>query len=460
MSKKFEFESKLKMSFIIMMVIGVIGMVWAYFWNHGFNSNARFWGNILLNTYYFAGIAVTGLFFITAHHLGYAGWQTVFKKIPMAMSKFIYVAFGIMIVITIGVFVGEHDGLHNLYTHWASEHGMADNIVKDKAAFLNPTMYAILVVGFYGLWALYTKIIHSKFMNIRNLKEYKVTKAHAATFLVIFGVSSSVLSWIVIMSMDPHWYSTLFGWYNLMSYFVAGMSMMILILIYLKSKGLLPHVYEDHIHDIAKYMFGFSVFWTYLWFSQYVLIWYANIPEATVWFNKRMDVPLFKFIFFFGIFINFLLPVLGIMKRKSKRNFKLVSFIAVMLIIGHYLDFYQMIMLEPMNVYEHHGSDDSHSNISNETILYAEHHVEEKNEHNTDAHQEEKHSASDSHGDGHKNEKHATNLATIGLPEVFIFIGFLGLFLYMTFATLAKEEDLEVTEDPYLKESVNHHFDW
>lgn len=457
MSKKFEFENKLKTTFIVMMVIGFLGMIWAYFWNHGFNQNARFWGNILVNTYYFAGIAVTGVFFITAHHLGYAGWQTVFKKVPMAMSKFLYVAFGIMVVITIGVFMGEHDGLHNLYTHWASSHGKADLIVQEKAAFLNPTWFAGLVLGFFGLWAYFARLMHTKFMNITNIKEYNKAKALSAVFLVIFGVSSSVLSWIVIMSIDPHWYSTLFGWYNLMSYFAAGMSMMVLILIYLKGKGLMPNVNEDHIHDIAKYMFGFSVFWTYLWFSQYMLIWYANIPEATVWYNKRMDIPLFKFIFFAGILINFAAPILIIMQRKAKRNFKTVAFVAVLIIVGHYLDFYQMVMLEPMNVYEQHDSAESgHASTEANTVLYADNHSE-GDKHDTHNEVSANH---DTHSEGHDAHHDSSNLATIGLPEIFIFIGFLGLFLFMTFNTLSKEDDLEITEDPFLKESVHHHFDW
>ncbi len=460
MSKKFEFTNKLKTSFIVMMVIGLLGMIYTFFWNDGFNSHARFWGNLLVNTYYFAGIAVTGVFFITAHHLGYAGWQTVLKKIPMAMSKFLYVTFAIMVVITIGVFMGEHDGLHNLYTHWISAHGQQDLVVQEKLSFLNPTMYAILVLGFFGLWALFAKLMHTKFMKIENLKQYGNTKALSAMFLVIFGVSSSVLSWIVIMSIDPHWYSTLFGWYNLMSYFVAGFSMMVLILIYLKGKGLMPNVHEDHIHDIAKYMFGFSVFWTYLWFSQYMLIWYANIPEATVWYNKRMEIPLFKFIFFFGILINFAAPILIIMKRKSKRNFKVVAFVAVMLIFGHYLDFYQMVMLEPMNVAhhieEHNGE---HTAINGTKVLYAQH-EEAKNEVHTDATEHSEGSHANANHQEEAAHHDAKNLASLGLPELFFFIGFLGLFLFMTFSALAKEDNLEVTEDPFLKESVHHHFDW
>lgn len=490
MSKKLEFNSKMKLNLGIMMLLGVIGLVWAFFWNDGFNQHARFWSNLLLNTYYFAGMAVTGIFFITAHHLGYSGWQTVLKKIPMAMGQFLYVAFFLMIIITLGVIFDWH----NLYGHWTSEHGKADLIVQGKSAFLNPTFFAVIVIGFYFLWALFARLMYTKFMKIANLKQYKSTKALAAAFLLVFGVSSSVLSWMVVMSIDPHWYSTLFGWYNLMSYFAAGMSIMALIIIYLKGKGLLTHVDENHIHDIAKYMFGFSVFWAYLWFSQFMLIWYANIPEATVWFQKRFDVPLFKFIFLFSLVINFIAPFILILKRSAKRNFKLVSFVAVLLIIGHYLDFYGMIMLEPMNVPHHNETEETHASASTNSVLYAEQtevvatdsvvpemvdgvveeaHTDAVEEAHTDAaattvntaHSTKKakadaHGAAEADANGNHGEEHAaTNLATIGLPEILIFIGFMGLFLFVVFTTL-NDKELEVTEDPFLKESLHHHFDY
>ena len=209
-----------------MMVVGLIGMIWAFMSDHGFNHHARFWGNLLVNTYYFAGIAVTGIFFITAHHLGYSGWQTVFKKVPMAMSRFLYIAFGFMILITIAsLYVGEDSFLYsNLYAHWNSAHGKADLIIQGKAAFLNPTMYTALIVVFFGLWALFAKLMYTKFMNITSFKQYNFTKGLSAAFLLIFGVSSSVLSWIVIMSIDPHWFSTLFGWYVFAGALVSGVT--------------------------------------------------------------------------------------------------------------------------------------------------------------------------------------------------------------------------------------------
>ena len=110
------------------------------------------------------------------------------------------------------------------------------------------------------------------------------------------------------------------------------------------------------LHDLGKYLFGFSVFYTYLWFSQFLLIWYANIPEATIWYTKRMAEPLFKFLFFFTFLINFPLPLLVLMRRDSKRKLKVLGFVAVMMIFGHYLDFYGMVMLEPNAVVEHQNT--------------------------------------------------------------------------------------------------------
>ena len=479
MSNTFSFGNNLKKWVLGLAVIGlVLGVVLGFFFDDTAH-HSRLWSNLLLNTYYFAGIAITGVFFIAAHQLGYGGWHTVFKKVPIAMGRFLFIAFGLMVLIVFGMYVSPE----GLYSHWADPHHR-DSIVLGKAPFLTRKAYAAGVLIFFGLWALFAWLMKRDFITIRNWKEYSKAKKISAAFLLVFGVSSSVLSWWVIMSLDPHWYSTLFGWYNLASYFCAGFAMMILILLGLKKMGHLPNVTHDHIHDVAKLMFGFSVFWTYLMFSQFMLIWYANIPEATIWYNKRFDIPFFKAIFFIALAINFFLPVLAILKRDAKRNYWTVGFVSVMLIFGHYLDFYHMVMVEPMAVGSHgdaHGEDAHASN--SETILFAEVHeddhadvhaeeVEAVVEHVTtgehEEHAEESHVVVDAHGeDDHAEGAHAegahgeeaplTN-AKLGLVELAFFLGFLGLFLFMTFTGLDGEE-LETTEDqdPFLKESLNHH---
>lgn len=484
MSNTFTFGSSLKKWVLGLAVIGlVLGVILGFFFDET-SHHSRLWANLLLNTYYFAGIAVTGVFFIAAHQLGYGGWHTVFKKVPIAMGRFLYIAFFLFLIIVVGMWISPE----GLYSHWADPHHR-DSIVLGKAPFLTRKAYTLGVVVFFGLWALFAYLLSKKFVLIRNWKEYSSAKKISAGFLLVFGVSSSILSWWVIMSLDPHWYSTLFGWYNLASYFCAGFAMMILLLIGLKKMGHLPSVTEDHIHDVAKFMFGFSVFWTYLMFSQFLLIWYANIPEATVWFNKRFDIPMFKAIFFLALAINFFLPILAILKRDAKRNFWTVGFVSIMLIFGHYLDFYHMVMVEPMAAGHHgeaHGDDhagdhsEDHANLSAENILYAElvadnheegaHEVHSEEAHDeehglmTDSHSEESHAeeahdvvaGADDHGHDAHGEGEVLTHAKLGLVELLFFLGFLGMFLFMTFTGL-DGEDLESVEDPFLEESKNHH---
>lgn len=491
MSNTFTFGNKLKKWVLGLAIVGLgLGLVLGFFFDET-SHHSRLWANLLLNTYYFAGIAVTGVFFITAHQLGYGGWHTVFKKIPIAMGRFLYVAFALMVLIVIGMWLLPE----GLYSHWADP-AHRDSIVQGKAPFLTRGAYTIGVLIFFGAWAFFAYVLSKKFIAIKNWKEYSYAKKMSAAFLLVFGVSSSVLSWWVIMSLDPHWYSTLFGWYNLASYFCAGFAMMILIILGLKKMGHLPNVTVDHIHDIGKLMFGFSIFWTYLWFSQFLLIWYPNVPETTAWYSKRFDIPLFKMIFFLALALNFFLPLLTILKRDAKRNFWTIGFVSVMLIFGHYLDFFNMVMVEPMGVGGHgeahadaHGEDHAVNNTTN--VLYAEvveedahaqdeetvevlleheaatEHAAEEAHHET-AHEEtvhsdshaatDEHHAEDAHADahgGHGEEAPKTH-AQLGLVELLFFIGFLGLFLFMTFTGLDGEE-LETKEDPFLEESLHHH---
>ncbi|HAB89592.1 MAG TPA: hypothetical protein DCF84_03570 [Bacteroidetes bacterium] len=474
------------------MGLGVLGIVLSFVLpDMSANHYSRFWSNLLLNTYYFAGIAITGLFFLAAHQLGYGGWHVLFKRVPLAMSRYLFVIFGLVVLITAGLLLDWH----SLYGHWAHPHevayadsGMAeaDRIVVSKSPFLNKTMFAVIVPGFFLMWALFSTAFTKRMTFIKSFKEYNQSKYLSALFILVFAVSMSVLSWMFIMSLDPHWYSTLFGWYNFASYTVAGFSFMILILLYLRSKNSYPHLDENHLHDLGKYLFGFSVFYTYLWFSQYLLIWYANIPEATVWYTKRMAEPLFKFLFFFTFLINFPLPLLVLMRRDSKRKLKVLGFVAVMMIFGHYLDFYGLVMLEPNAVVEHH--DDHHADDANhdseEVALLSitevehsdddhqvegghegDHHAEEHVDHQEDFHGEapeeamahdEHHEEGHGHGDGHDAEEPATTHAGLGFVELFIFLGFLGSFLFVTFRALDRQ-DLENVEDPFLKESKHHH---
>jgi hypothetical protein len=162
-------------------------------------------------------------------------------------------------------------------------------------------------------------------------------------FLVVFGISSSMAAWDWVLSIDTHWFSTMFGWYVFASWFVAGLSAMTLTVVILKQNGYLKLVNANHLHDLGKFVFAFSIFWTYIWFSQFMLIWYANIPEESIYFLDRLDDH-YAWIFFFNLIINFAFPFLVLMTRDAKRQMIMLKIVTIAILIGHWFDFYLMMM--------------------------------------------------------------------------------------------------------------------
>lgn len=496
-TENFKLSSRAKNTFIGMIVLGIVGVVLTL-WLHPENQHSRLWTNLLLNTYFFTGISLIGLFFVAAHQQGWGGWVTMVKRVPEAIASFIVIMaiFGLIII------VGADLDIHNLYAHWMGHH--TDAIIKGKSALLNKTTWTIINVLFYALWVgiifWYRKTSTDEDKATTFGANYVKLRTIAALFLVVFGVSQSIFSWTMVMSIDPHWYSTLFGWYNFASYACAGVAFMIIIIIYLKSRGYMQMVNESHLHDLGKFLFGFSVFWTYLWFSQFMLQWYANVPEDTVFWVKRWNVGWFKFWFYAVLVINFVVPFLFLLGRGAKRRNGRMLLMATVIIFGHYMDFYTLIMFEPNNAKtEEHATKEGehHSKLnSNSTVLYAQAEkgisdskVEDKNatqeatttttssteaattavkteEHaTTDEHKEmEQHEASkEEHGakEGHEAKKEheheeVSTYSGLGLPELMIFLGFVGMFLLTVFTTLSKYS-LIPKNDAYLKESMNHH---
>lgn len=165
----------------------------------------------------------------------------------------------------------------------------------------------------------------------------------AAIFLVFFGYSSSVAAWDWVMSIDPHWFSTMMGWYVFASWWVSGLAMITLIVASLKDAGYLKMVNSNHLHDLGKFVFAFSIFWTYIWFSQFMLIYYANIPEETVYFIQRIKNAPYSWIFYTNLILNFVLPFLLLMTRDAKRHMSMLKVVCPIVLVGHWLDFYNMI---------------------------------------------------------------------------------------------------------------------
>ena len=220
-----------------------------------------------------------------------------------------------------------------------------DKLIANKAGYLNFPFWIIRAAIFLMGWNLYRYYSRKNCLAQDDANDdlnYKKNFKLSAVFLVFFIVTESIMSWDWIMSIDPHWFSTLFGWYVFSSFFVSAITVIALVTLYLKSKGVLEHVNTSHIHDLAKFIFGFSVFWAYLWFSQYMLIWYANIPEEVTYFITRIE--LYNLPFFGAVVMNFVFPLLILINTDFKRITWVLVMAGVVILIGHYLDFFLMIM--------------------------------------------------------------------------------------------------------------------
>ncbi len=293
------------------------------------------------------------MFFICALTLAWAGWQMAFRRATEAISACVPVIGVICGAILLAIVFSDN---HTIY-HWTSEQAKDDPILLHKSGFLNKGFFAGWTIFTITAWSLLGWKMRrlSRSLDNKPLKTIEEGKKYvwnntvwAALFIVVFALTvMSSIPWLWLMSIDAHWYSTMYSWYTFASTFVAGMSLIALFVVFLKNNGYLEYATNEHLHDIAKFMFAFSIFWTYLWFSQYMLIWYSNQPEETIYFIQRIGNSVkaspYAVIFWLMLAINFIAPILILMSRDSKRNYATVTFMAVLILFGHWLDFYQMV---------------------------------------------------------------------------------------------------------------------
>ncbi len=403
---RFEFSGKLKTILLVGIVIGLLSLIIEYF-VVGDELHSQFWGDIMLNNSYFMGMALMALFAMSAFIASWAGWYSVMKRLLEAFNAFLIPGAVIIFIVALG----NYFGWHHLYL-WNDAHHVAnDEVIQGKSAFLNKNTYMILTLLFVGVWLLY----RYKLRNLSLLEDAGVKgdySAHqkmrnwAGTFLPIAGYSSALLIWLWLMSIEVHWYSTMYAWYTAASWFVGVLSVMIITLSYLKTKGYFELVTKEHIHDLGKFLFAFSIFWSYLFFDQYMLIWFGNIGEETVHFKVQQGE--FPVIFYTVLILNFIVPFLGLMINSAKKATWVLVSVSILTFIGHWLDMW--LNVKPF--------------VGEVTAEF------------TGVHEHISHYPS--------------------IPEIGVMIGFLSLFLFVTFKCLSNAPLLP-ENDPYLEESIHHH---
>lgn len=355
----------------------------------------RLLSGFLLNTIYFMTIGMGALFFLTVHRVGNSGWHTVIKRIPEAMFSWVAygaVGFGIMLLM-----------MDQVYEWLIIEPG-ADELIDKKRAYLNWPFFAIRTVLFFGIW-----IFTAYRLRRLSLEEdengglsyfYKALRISAA-FVVLFAITYSLFAIDWIKSLEPHWFSTIFGVYIFAGSMASAMATMSLIIYYLKQKGYMKYVNFSHLQDVNTYTLGFSIFWAYIWLSQFLLIWYSNIPEEGIYYVKRYiaDSPEYlgySFHFYVNLIMCFVIPFFGLIMRDARRNPQIFVPISCIVLIGHWNDLYQMIMPGTMFQY-----------------------------------------------------------GVVGLVEIGFFLLIGGLFILVVFNALTKA-NLVPLNHPYLEESLNH----
>lgn len=396
-----------------LMAIGILSVIILFITNGAKggaeheHDRARFWASLLQNSVYFLLVVNATMFFVCATTLAWGGWQMSFRRVSEAISTCVPVIGVITLVILLAIVFGSD---HTIY-HWTdAEHVQHDETLLHKKGFLNKGFFTVwTIITIAGWWLLGRKMrqlsrsTDERRLTVEEGKRYMWNNTvWAALFIVLFALTVlSSIPWLWLMSIDAHWYSTMYSWYTFASTFVAGIALITLFVVFLKNNGYLEYTTTEHIHDLGKFMFAFSIFWTYLWYSQYMLIWYANIPEETVYFKPRAQGP-YRPIFFLNLIINFLAPLLILMKRGSKRNYATITMMAVLIIFGHWLDFYQMVFPGVM-----------------------------------------------------KDEKGVTHVPLM-LADFGIALGFIGLIMFVTVRSLAKHP-LHAKNHPFFKESIIHH---
>ncbi|HMN04681.1 MAG TPA: quinol:cytochrome C oxidoreductase [Flavobacteriales bacterium] len=381
---------------LVMAIIGVMG-------DHTDHKQYS-WAAFYTNALFFFFIALGTLFFYTLNHVTESAWTVLVKRVYEAVTT--YLPWGALAVLV--VLVAGSMGLHHIFP-WMdsrvldiSDPNNYDGHIAGIASYLNKPFFWFRALLILGVFVFYTRWFRKHSIQMDGETGEVLMRSHwknynrSVLFIVFFAFFSSILAWDWVMSIDPHWHSALFGWYVFGGMWASAMITAVILVLYLKGKGYLPQVNANHLQDMGKWMFAVSFLWSYLYFEQFLLIWYSNVPEESAYYFGRLNNhPWLTWVTFF---VNFALPMVLLMSRDSKRSPKFLIGVGVLIFIGHWLDTVQMIMPSSL----------------------------------------------------------ALHFERIGILEVGFFMAFLGLFIRMVLTALSKAP-LTVVAHPFLEESVHHH---
>ncbi len=380
-------SSTFKAFFLILFGLGAA--VFAYLL---FTDQERAWHAYLTAYFYFFILAIGGLFFSSIQHITKAGWSVNVRRFCESFTAFLPYAFVGALLLLLG---GKH-----LYEWMIPAKVHANHLLEHKQSYLNTPFFVVRIVLFFGLWLLFNKKLVGGSLEQDKTGDENLTHRSVGWsigFLLVFAITFSLFCVDLIMALQPLWFSTIFGIYCFAGLFQSTMATMILLILYCRKQGLLTgYVNENHLHDLGKFMFAFTVFWAYVAYSQYMLIWYANLPEETIFYLPRVTGS-WTIVSMALLLFKFVVPFFALLSRRSKRNPTFLGTICVLILVMQYVDLYWLI----------------YPNLSEEKVVF-------------------------------------------GIPEVTIWLGMAGLFLFVITRFLSKHPIVPV-RDPRIHESLNHH---
>lgn len=292
------------------------------------------------------GLSAAAMFFYCIQHVAHAGWSIIVTRVMEAVAS--YIPWGGLVLIILTLINITHHG--HLF-HWMDpeltdpKSPDFDVLLFEKSKFLNIPFYFVRSLIYVGgatffVWKL--KSLTKKLDETKSREVYKSVYSWSVGYIAFFGFCSAAWAWDWLMSIDPHWYSTMYIWYSMVSCLSSSIAVIILISVYLKKNGYLPQFNDNHLHDLGKYLFATSMLWTYTWFCQFMLYWYANVPEEVNYFYGRFAY--YKATFLPNLILNFLIPLIVMVSSSIKRNYFVVSAMACVVLFGHWLVYFNMVM--------------------------------------------------------------------------------------------------------------------
>jgi len=355
------------------------------------------WASWLITNYYFLSLAMGGAFFFVLQSISQSGWSSAFKRVSEAMMS--YIPFAALFFLLLWF------GMKDLYQWTHSDIVALDPLLQHKSSFLNIPFFFIRMILYFTLWIVFARILRRISLQEDALDPsdsggimtlFAKTELYSKIFIFILAITFSLSAIDWIMSVDVKWYSTIFALKNMVAALLHGISILALIVFILCKKGYFPFFNKYHLHDFARYIFMFSIIWGYFWFAQFMIIWYGNIPEETVYFSERWKEG-WKVLFFLEIGLNWFIPFMVLLPVKASRNMTLITIVIIFLIIGQYIDLFVQVM------------------------------------------------------------PGTTGAFKFGWISAGIFVGFAGLFALIVATSLSKAK-LIPPNHPYLEESINHKF--